>query len=80
VLGELVKRGINLVVVALAAVTFFLVPLGSKTLYQHMCAIFSTKEAGELGRELEKTGKTVVNEVEKGVAPGAVSSVDAGKK
>lgn len=78
--GELVKRGVNLVVVALAAVTFFLVPLGSKTLYQHLCAIFATKEAGELGRELEKTGKTVVKEVEKEVVPGAAATADAGKK
>jgi hypothetical protein len=69
VLGELVKRVINLVVVALAAVTFFLVPLGKKTLFQHLCAVFSTKEASELGRELEKTGKTVVDEVHKEVAP-----------
>lgn len=74
--GELIKRAVNLVVVALAAVTFFLVPLGDKTLYQHMLAIFSTKEAGELGRELEKTGKTVVQEVKQEVTPAA----DAGKK
>lgn len=76
-LGELVKRAVNLVVVVLAAVTFFLVPLGSKTMFQHVCAIFSTKEAGELGRELEKTGKTVVHEVEKEVAS---APPDAGKK
>ena len=62
VLGELAKRVVNLVVVALAAITFFLVPLGSKTLYQHVCAIFATPAAAELGRELKKTGEGVVTE------------------
>jgi len=65
VLGELAKRVINLVVVVLAAITFFLVPLGSKTLYQHMRAIFATPAASELGRELKKTGEGVVDEVKK---------------
>jgi len=75
VLGELAKRLINLVVVVLAAITFFLVPIGggSKTLYQHMRAIFATPAADELGRELKKTGEGVVQEVKKGV------SNDAGK-
>jgi hypothetical protein len=74
VLGELAKRLINLVVVVLAAITFFLVPLGSKTLYQHMRAIFATPAADELGRELKKTGEGVVQEV-KAVA----TAGDAGK-
>jgi hypothetical protein len=68
VLGELAKRLVNLVVVALAAVTFFLVPLRSKTLFEHCKAIFTTPAAGELGRELKKTGEGVVHTV-----------VDAGK-
>ncbi|MBI2394034.1 MAG: hypothetical protein HYV09_30970 [Deltaproteobacteria bacterium] len=71
-LGELVKRVVNLVVVALAAVTFFLVPLGGKTLYQHLRAIFSTPAASELGRELKKTGETVVKEVRQDGAPRAL--------
>lgn len=71
-LGDLAKRLVNLVVVVLAAVTFFLVPLGDKTLFQHLRAIFSTPAAGELGRELKKTGEDVVQEVKK-AAP------DAGK-
>jgi hypothetical protein len=73
VLGELAKRVINLVVVVLAAITFFLVPLGSKTLYQHMRAIFATPAADELGRELKKTGEGVVQEVKK------TTGSDAGK-
>jgi hypothetical protein len=68
VLGEFAKRVINLVVVVLAAITFFLVPLGSKTLYQHVRAIFATPAADELGRELKKTGEDVAREVKNGVA------------
>lgn len=66
-LGDLVKRAVNLVVIALAAVTFFCVPLGSKTLFRHVCAIFATKEAAELGRELKGKGDEVVQQV-KGIA------------
>ena len=73
VLGELAKRLINLIVVVLAAITFFLVPLGSKTLFQHMRAIFATPAADELGRELKKTGEGVVQEVKNASGP------DAGK-
>ncbi len=62
-LGDLVKRAVNLVVLALAAVTFFCVPLGSKTLFRHLCAIFATQEAAELGREIRDKGDEVVQEV-----------------
>lgn len=67
VVGDLVKRLVNLVVVALAAVTFFCVPLGNKTLFRHLCAIFTTPAAEELGREVKKTGDQVVDEVKKAV-------------
>lgn len=77
-LGELVKRVVNLVVVALAAVTFFLVPLGDKTLFQHLQAVFATPAAGELGRELKKTGEGVVNTVVQ-APPQPVSSAKPGK-
>lgn len=74
-LGDLAKRIVNVVVVVLAAVTFFLVPLGDKTLFQHVRAIFSTPAAGDLGRELKKTGEDVVQEVKKATPLAA----DAGK-
>lgn len=77
-LGELVKRLVNLVVVALAAVTFFLVPLGDKTLFQHLQAVFGTPAAGELGRELKKTGEGVVNTVVQSPPP-PTSSAKPGK-
>jgi hypothetical protein len=67
VVGDLIKRLVNLVVVGLAAVTFFCVPLGNKTLFRHLCAIFATPAAEELGRDLKKTGDQVVDEVKKAV-------------
>jgi hypothetical protein len=61
-LGELAKRVVNLVVSLLAAVTFFLVPIGGKTLWQHTVAIFSTREAAELERAALDTGRDVVDQ------------------
>ena len=58
-LGDLAKRIVNLVVVLLAAVTFFLVPFGRKTLFQHLEAVFSTPEAAEMGREIANTSQSV---------------------
>lgn len=79
VLGELAKKLVNLVVVALAAVTFFLVPIGDKTLFQHLCAIFATKPAAELGRDLKKTGEQVVHEVKKELPTNAGGGPSPGK-
>ncbi len=64
-LGELVKRAVNLVVLGLAVLAFFTVPLGERTLYQHCVAIVSTKEAKALGEGVEHAGKTVEHEVRK---------------
>jgi hypothetical protein len=58
-LGDLAKRAVNLVVVLLAAVTFFLVPFGRKTLFEHLRAVFSTPEAAEMGHEIAKTSQSV---------------------
>ncbi|MEO7095670.1 MAG: hypothetical protein ABI175_20600 [Polyangiales bacterium] len=68
-LGNLAKRAVELAILFLAAVTFFLVPFGSRTLFQHCKAIFTTAPAAELGREIEKKGQDVVAEVKKTVAP-----------
>jgi hypothetical protein len=68
-LGNLAKRAVELAILFLAAVTFFLVPFGSRTLFQHCKAIFTTEPAAELGREIEKKGREVVTEVKKEVAP-----------
>jgi hypothetical protein len=47
VVGEFFKRFMNGVVVLLAALSFFLVPVGKKTTAQHIVAIFSTRPARE---------------------------------
>ena len=46
----------------MAYFTFF-VPLGEKTLYQHMVGISETSEAKKLGSELEKKAEDVADEV-----------------
>ncbi len=46
-LGDFVKRVVNGLVLLLAALTFFLVPIGRKTAAQHVVAIFSTRPAHE---------------------------------
>jgi len=62
-LGDLAKKAVNLAVVVLAAMTFFLVPFGKRTLFQHLKAVFTTREATELGKEVKKTSQRVVDEV-----------------
>jgi hypothetical protein len=47
VVGDLIKRLFNGMVLLLALLMFFLVPLGKKTGAQHIVAIFSTKPAKE---------------------------------
>ena len=51
-LGDFVKRVVNGGVLLLAALTFFLVPIGRKTAAQHVVAIFSTEPAHEAGVDL----------------------------
>ena len=52
VLGDFVKRGVNGLVLFLAALTFFLVPIGRKTAAQHVVAILSTEPAHEAAVDL----------------------------
>jgi hypothetical protein len=47
VVGDFFKRLVNGVVFLLAALTFFIVPIGRKTAAQHSVAIFSTPPARE---------------------------------
>jgi hypothetical protein len=68
-LGDLAKKVVNLAVVLLAAVTFFLVPFGKHTLFGHLKAVFTTREAGELGHEVKRTSQRVVDEVKGEVVP-----------
>jgi len=60
VLGDLVKRAVNVAVVLVAAVTFFLVPVGRKTLLQHLVAIFTTPPARECAAACTDVARRVV--------------------
>jgi hypothetical protein len=53
---KLVYRLITLIVVAYV---FFGVPLGERTLFQHMRRIVATEEAQDLGREIRDVGSKV---------------------
>lgn len=46
-LGDLAKRVVNGAVLFIAAIAFFLVPIGRRTMYQHMIAIGTTEPARE---------------------------------
>lgn len=50
--GDLIKRLFNGLVLFLALLMFFLVPIGKKTAGQHLVAIFSTKPAKEAAEAL----------------------------
>jgi hypothetical protein len=52
VVGDLIKRLFNGLVLLLAMLMFFLVPIGRKTAAQHLIAIFSTKPAKEAAESL----------------------------
>lgn len=56
-LGEIAKRVVNAGVLFLAAVTFFLVPLGRKTAAQHVVAIFGTGAAHEAADACADAGR-----------------------
>ena len=73
--GNLAKRAVNLAVLLLAAVAFFLVPFGRRTLYRHLVAVFTTDEAKEMKRAVESKGQEVVEEVKST----ALASPDGGK-
>lgn len=63
-LGNLLKRLVNAAVLALAAVTFFLVPMGGKTLFQHAAAVFTSAPAREAGQAVEGAGRRVARAVQ----------------
>lgn len=68
-LGNFIKRSVNLVVLGLAALTFFLVPVGEKTTFQHSVAIFTSPPAQQAGASFTEAGRraatTVHTEVHK---------------
>ncbi|NLY93055.1 MAG: hypothetical protein GXY23_03410 [Myxococcales bacterium] len=70
-----IKLAYRLVTLTILLYVFFGVPIGERTLFQHVVRIASTDEAKELGRELReagaKAGAKVGEQIEEGlVAPG----------
>lgn len=63
-IGNLARRAVELAVLFLAAVTFFLVPFGRRTLFQHLRAVMSTEPAEEMKREVEAKGRMIASELE----------------
>jgi hypothetical protein len=64
VLGEVAKRVINGAVLFIAAITFFLVPVGRKTLAQHVMAIFATPPVREAADACAGAGRRVAERAE----------------
>lgn len=62
-LGNLVKRLLNAAVLGLAGLTFFLVPIGKKTAFQHTVAIFTSPPAREAGASFAETGRRTAESV-----------------
>jgi hypothetical protein len=54
-----VKLVYRLVTFVVVAYFFFGVPLGERTLYQHMRRIVATEEAQDLGKEIREVGAQV---------------------
>lgn len=61
--GDFFKRLVNGVVFLLAALTFFLVPIGRKTAAQHLVAIFSTPPAKEAASAFAHIARRISAEV-----------------
>ena len=62
-LGNLVKRLLNVAVFGLATLTFFLVPIGRKTGFQHAVAVFSSPPAREAGASFAEAGRRTAESV-----------------
>jgi hypothetical protein len=63
VLGDLVKRLVNGVVLLLGSLAFFLVPVGDKTTAQHVMAIFSTRPAKEAAVAFARAGRQMTSQI-----------------
>jgi hypothetical protein len=63
VVGDAFKAFVNGVVVLLAALAFFTVPVGKKTPAQHVVAIFETKPAREAASAFADAARQIVKKV-----------------
>jgi len=59
-LGDLAKRVVNGAVLCVAAMAFFLVPLGRKTLAEHLAGVLGTGPAREAAAACAGAGRRVV--------------------
>lgn len=71
--GRFVRSVAEIVVLLLAAYAFFRVPIGQKTSFEHLLAIFSTEPAREAAREYKAAGEELRDEIAERVGLGARS-------
>lgn len=72
--GRFVRSVAEIFVLALAAYAFFRVPVGKKTSFEHLIAIFSTEPAREAAREYKTAGEELRDEIVERVGLGARSA------
>jgi hypothetical protein len=58
-----IARIFEIVVLALAAYAFFCMPVGRRTPWGHVAAIFSTRPAKEAAEDVTATGKALKNKM-----------------
>jgi len=63
VLGDALKKLVNVLVILLATFAFFTVPVGKKTGAQHLVAIFKTKPAREAASAFADAARQIVKKV-----------------
>lgn len=78
-LGNLLKRLVNAAVLGLAALTFFLVPIGRKTAFQHAAAIFTSPPAREAGTAIADASRRVAGAVHAEARKALAEPVPAGE-
>jgi len=61
--GRFIRWTAETVVLLLAAYAFFRLPVGEKTSFQHLVAIFSSEPAREAAREYKAVGEQIKNEI-----------------
>lgn len=61
-IGFFVRTAVKALVLAAALYVFFFVPLGSRTLYDHLARIAATPEAKELGTDVSNLAEEHVVE------------------
>jgi hypothetical protein len=58
-----ISRSLEVVILALAAYAFFYMPLGRRTPWGHVAAIFSTRPAKDAAEDVATTGRQLRDKV-----------------